>query len=103
MGLMLMTVPNVYLSFLARATHEAGDGLMGALATIFISRLFERRNVGGNAGLLMGIFTLGNMVGAQLFSPLGYSLGLQFPFLIAGGLMVLDCGFGYIVFKKVAY
>lgn len=103
LGLMLMTVPNVYFSFLARAAHETGDGLMGALVTIFISRLFERRNIGGNAGLLMGAFTLGSMVGAQLFSPLGYSLGLQFPFLITGALLVLDCGFGYIVFKKVAY
>jgi MFS family permease len=102
-GLMLMTVPNVYLSFLARATHEAGDGLMAALVTVFIARLFARRNIGGNAGLLQAVFTLGHVVGAQIFSPLGYSLGLQVPFLIAGAILVLDCGFAYIVFRKLSY
>ncbi len=102
-GLMLMTVPNVYFSFLARVAHEAGDGTMAALVTIFISRLFAKRNIGGNSGLLTAVFTLGNMAGAQIFSPLGYSLGLNVPFLIAGGLLVLDCAFAYVLFKKLAF
>ena len=102
-GLMLMTVPNVYLSFLARVAHEAGDGTMAALATILISRLFAKRNIGGNSGLLQAVFTLGSMAGAQIFSPLGYSLGLRVPFLIAGGLLVADCVFAYFLFKKLAY
>ncbi len=102
-GLMLMTVPNVYLSFLARVAHEAGDGTMAALVTIFISRLFAKRNIGGNSGLLTAVFTLGNMAGAQIFSPMGYSLGLQVPFLVAGGLLVVDCAFAYLLFKKLAY
>jgi MFS family permease len=102
-GLMLMVVPNVYLSFMARVVHEAGDGLMAALVTIFISRLFARRNIGGNAGLLQAIFTLGHMAGAEIFAPLGYGLGLRIPFLIAGALLILDCGFAFLLFRKLPY
>lgn len=102
-GMMLMTVPNVYVSWVARAMHEAGDGTMAALVTIFISRLFVRRNIGGNAGMLQAIFTLGGMAGAQLFAPMGYGWGLSVPFLVAGGLVVADCGFAYLVFRKLSF
>jgi len=47
--------------------------------------------------------TLGHMVGALIFSPLGQNIGLQYPFLISGSLLVLNTGFAYFVFKKVQY
>ncbi len=102
-GLALMILPNVYLSFLARVLHETGDGMMAVVIIVFISRLFERRNIGGNAGLLQAIFTLGHVAGAQIFSPMGYSLGLRVPFIVAGAILVLDCAFAYIVFRKLSY
>ncbi len=103
LGLALMATANVYLSFFFRAVHEVGDGMLSALVVLFISRLFAQRTIGGSSGLLLAIQTLGNMVGSLVFSPLGYNIGLQYPFLIAGGLLVMNSGFAYFVFKREKY
>lgn len=63
-----------------RALHEAGDGLVGALTILVISRLFAKRSVGGSAGLILALQTAGQTVGALAFSSLGFRLGLQAPF-----------------------
>ena len=102
-GLLLMVNRSVFLSFLFRIVHEIGDGAMGALNVLFISRLFEKRSIGGSSGILVAIMTLGNMVGALLFSPLGYKAGLQYPFLLAGLLLVANAGFGYFIFGREEY
>jgi MFS family permease len=94
LGLVLMVQSDVRLSFLFRVVHEAGDGLMGALVLLTISRLFEKRTIGGSAGLLMSLQTMGQMTGAMVFSSLGYRAGLQYPFLLAGALLVANAVFG---------
>jgi len=94
LGLVLMVQDDVRLSFLFRFVHEAGDGLMGALVLLTISRLFEKRTIGGSAGLLMAIQTGGLMTGALVFSSLGYRAGLQYPFYVAGILLVANAAFG---------
>jgi MFS family permease len=102
-GLILMVNNNVYLSFFFRVCHEIGDGFLGALIVLYISRLFEKRSIGGSSGVLLATMTLGHMVGALIFSPLGQNTGLQIPFLISGSLLVLNTGFAYIVFRKIQY
>jgi MFS family permease len=93
-GLALMVQSDVRLSFLFRVVHECGDGLMGALVLLVISRLFEKRTIGGSAGLLMTIQTAGLMTGAVTFSSIGFRAGLQYPFYIAGALLAADAVFG---------
>jgi MFS family permease len=93
-GLVLMVQGDVRLSFVFRVVHEAGDGLMGALVLLTISRLFERRTIGGSAGLLLTIQTAGLMTGAIIFPSIGFRAGLQYPFYIAGALLVANALFG---------
>jgi len=102
-GHIFMVNNNVYLSFFFRVVHEIGDGFLGALVILYISRLFEKRSIGGSSGILLATMTLGHMVGALIFSPLGQNVGLQYPFLISGSLLVLNTAFTFIVFKKVRY
>jgi OHS family lactose permease-like MFS transporter len=94
LGLVLMVQSDIRLSFLFRFVHEAGDGLMGALVLLTISRLFEKRTIGGSAGLLMSLQTMGQMTGAVVFSSLGFRAGLQYPFFLAGALLVANAVFG---------
>jgi MFS family permease len=94
LGQVLMVQDDVRLSLAFRFIHEAGDGLMGALVLLTISRLFEKRTIGGSAGLLMSIQTVGLMTGAVAFSSLGYRAGLQYPFFVSGALLVADAVFG---------
>jgi len=102
-GHIFMVNNNVYISFFFRVVHEIGDGFLGALVVVYISRLFEKRSIGGSSGILLATMTLGHMVGALVFSPLGQNVGLQYPFLISGSLLVLNTGFAYFVFRKVQY
>lgn len=102
-GLVLMVNANVYVSLAFRVVHEIGDGALGALLTLFTSRLFEKRTIGGSAGLISAISSLGQMAGALIFSPLGYRYGLQYPFLISGGLLVLNAGYGALIFRRLEY
>jgi len=102
-GLMLMANHNLALSFLFRLVHEAGDGLLGALVVLFISRLFERRSIGGSSAVLQTVMTCGHMVGALVFSSLGFRFGLVYPFLAAGGLLIADSAFGYYCFRRAEY
>jgi MFS family permease len=93
-GLVLMTVGDVRLSFLFRFLHEGGDGLMGAFAVLTISRLFERRTVGGGAGILSALQTSGHMAGSLAFSWLGFRAGFQVPMIVAGAILLANAAFG---------
>jgi predicted MFS family arabinose efflux permease len=102
-GLALMVNTNVYISFAFRVIHEIGDGIMGALIILFISRLFERKSIGGSSGILMSIMVLGHATGAMIYSPLGYRFGLQYPFIISGSLLLANALFGAFIFKRENY
>jgi len=102
-GQILMINPNVYASLFFRIIHEIGDGLMGALIFLFISRLFQKESIGGSSGILLAMMTLGHMLGAQIFAPIGYKLGLSYPFIISGFLLIANSLYGYFVFKKIPY
>jgi MFS family permease len=94
LGLILMTVGGVGPAFLFRFLHEGGDGLMGALAILTMSRLFESKTIGGSAGLLMALQTSGHIAGSLFFPWLGFRAGLQVPMIVAGAILLADAVFG---------
>ncbi len=102
-GLILMVQPNVYVSFFFRVLHEIGDGGLGVLITLSISKLFDRRSIGGSAGFLIAIQIMGQMVGSLVYAPLGYHYGLQYPFFISGALLLADALFGFFILKHLEY
>ncbi len=102
-GHFLMVNRIVPVSFLFRVLHEIGDGILGVLIVLYISRLFQRKSIGGSSGMLMTIMVSGHMVGALVFSSIGYSFGLQYPFLVSGLILILNSVFGIYVFKKQSY
>ncbi len=93
-GLILMTVGDVRLSFVFRFIHEGGDGLMGAFAVLAISRLFEKKTIGGSAGILTALQTSGHMAGSFAFSWLGFRAGLHVPMIAAGAILLANAAFG---------
>jgi MFS family permease len=102
-GLALMVNRSLPLSFAFRLVHEVGDGLLGALVVLFISRLFERESIGGSSAVLQTVMTCGHMVGALVFSTLGFRFGLAYPFLIAGALLIADAAFSFYCFHRAEY
>lgn len=103
LGHVLMVHRSVSVSFFFRVVHELGDGFLAALIFVFISRLFEKENIGGSSGILLAVMTLGHMVGALVFSPIGYSAGLQYPFIISGLFLIANTAFGIYVFRTERY
>ena len=102
-GLMLMTLPPPALSFGFRVVHEAGDGALSVLIAVFISRLFAKQSIGGSAGLVLSVQILGQMVGGLLLTPLGFRYGLAIPFLVGGGLLIVNAVFGALIFRRIPY
>jgi MFS family permease len=102
-GHILMVNTNIFVSVFFRVIHEIGDGLLGALVFLFISRLFQKKSIGGSSGILLAVMTLGHMVGALIFSSLGYKIGLQYPFIVSGVLTIANSCFGFFVFRKIPY
>lgn len=100
LGLILMTVGDLRLSFLFRFIHEGGDGLMGAFAILTMSRLFETKTIGGSAGILLALQTTGHMAGSLLFSWMGFRAGLQVPMIVAGLVLLANAAFGLYAVPK---
>lgn len=100
LGLILMTVGDLRLSFLFRFIHEGGDGLMGTFAILTISRLFETKTIGGSAGILMALQTTGHMAGSLLFAWMGFRAGLQVPMIVAGLVLLANAAFGLYALPK---
>lgn len=102
-GLILSTAGPVGLSLGFRFVHDFGDGATGALVVLTISRLFEKKSVGGSAALVLAVQILAKMFGAMTLAPLGFRYGLQWPFLVAGALLLLDAAYGAVIFKRLEY
>ena len=102
-GLALMVIPVLPLSFGFRVIHEVGDGFLGALVVLFISRLFEKDSIGGSSALLLAVMTTGQMAGSLIFSSMGYRFGLIYPFIAAGSLLTLNAGFARFCFRRAEY
>jgi MFS family permease len=102
-GLALMVIPSLPVSFGFRVMHEIGDGFLGALVVLFISRLFEKESIGGSSGLLITVMTTGQMVGALVFSSMGFRFGLAYPFIVSGSLLVANGGLARFCFRRAEY
>jgi predicted MFS family arabinose efflux permease len=100
LGLVLMTRGDVRLSFLFRFIHEGGDGLMGAFAVLYISRLFEKKTIGGSAGILTALQTSGHMAGTLAFSWLGFRAGLHVPMVVAGVILLGNAAFSLVALPR---
>ena len=103
LGHVFMVIPVVGLSFAFRIVHEIGDGFIGALNVLFISRLFEKKSIGGSSGLFGAVVAIGNMIGALVFSSIGYKIGLQYPFIISGVLLLANVALTRYVFSRETY
>lgn len=103
LGLILMVNKNIYVSFLFRILHELGDGLIGAAVVLYMSRLFEKKNIGGSSGMLLMIMTCGHIIGSLAFSFLGFHVGLHLPFIVAGCLLILNTFYANYVFRVENY
>jgi MFS family permease len=102
-GHMLMILGDVRLSFFFRVVHEIGDGLMGALVFLYIAGLFDRRNIGGGAGIILSVQTAGHMTGSLVFPALGQHFGLPAVFLVSGALLLANAVLGSFVFRNDRY
>jgi MFS family permease len=100
LGLILMTRGDVRFSFLFRFMHEAGDGLMGAFVVLTISRLFEKKTIGGSAGILTALQTSGHMAGTLAFSWLGFRAGLHVPMVVAGAILLANAAFSLVALPR---
>ena len=100
LGLILMTVGDVRLSFVFRFLHEGGDGLTGAMAILTMSRLFEKKTIGGSAGILTALQTSGHIAGSLFFSWLGFRAGLQVPMIVAGAILLGNAVFGLVAVPR---
>jgi MFS family permease len=103
LGLVLMTVGDIRLSLAFRFVHDFGDGAAGVLIALYTSRLFESRSIGGSAAFLLAVQITAKMLGAMVLTPLGFRFGLQWPFWIAGGLLLLDAAYGAVIFRRIEY
>ncbi|MDD8025806.1 MAG: MFS transporter [Acidobacteriota bacterium] len=102
-GLILMTFGGVYISLAFRLIHDFGDGAAGVLIALYTSRLFEKQSIGGSAALVLAVQILAKMLGAMILTPLGFRYGLQWPFWVAGGLLLADAVYGAVIFKRIEY
>jgi len=103
LGHLLMVIPVLPLSFASRVVHEMGDGFMGALIVLYISKLFQQRSIGGSSGILLAVMTTGHMVGSIVFSSIGHRFGLHLPFLISGVLLIGNALYGTWLFRSQHY
>ena len=84
LGHILMVQPPLGWSFIWRAIHWLGDGLILMETYTTVSRLFHVDRIGGNAGLISLATTLGVFAGSLLYGPMGAAWGYQWPLIISG-------------------
>lgn len=84
-----MVTADPLVSFAFRAVHGVGDGIVGILIYTTVGRLFHVERIGGNAGLILLVATLGAATGALLYGALAGAWGNGAPLTVAGLSTVL--------------
>ncbi len=100
-GHILMTYPHLAWSFAWRAVHGLGDGLILMETYTTIARLFHVDRVGGHAGLISLVTTLGVFTGSLIFGPLGARWGYQWPLIISGAISLALIPWAYLGLRSV--
>jgi len=88
-GQMVMTIPIVWVSLLARMTHGFGDSLVFMVGFVGVGRLFHIKNVGGSDGFILMVTQLSSFIAAIAFGPLGEMYGYGFPLFMSGLIMLI--------------
>ena len=83
-GHILMTINKPIISGLFRIWHEIGDAAMFFFIYYGITKLFDLKRIGGNAGIFSLTSTMGAAIGAIVFGPLGAYHGYSIPLIISG-------------------
>jgi MFS family permease len=84
LGHIFMTYPSLPWSFVWRAVHGIGDGLIMMLTYTTIAKLFHVDRVGGNSGVILLVCTLGTFSGSLIYGPLGAHFGYHLPLVVSG-------------------
>ena len=80
----LMSVNDVYLSFLFRVGHEIGDGFVFLAFYYGIPKIFHVRTIGGCAAFISLWMGIGTFLSTMLFGYIGDHYGNQWPLIISG-------------------
>ena len=102
LGHIFMTYPQLVWSFVWRGVHGLGDGLILMETYTTIARLFHVDRVGGHAGLISLVTTLGVFTGSLIFGPLGAHWGYHWPLIISGCLALALLPWAYVGLKTVS-
>jgi predicted MFS family arabinose efflux permease len=95
----LMTIPQVHISFLFRAAHEVGDGIQRVSLFFWLRRKFKAGRLGGDSGIFFVIMTLGEFTGSIIYGPIGFAYGYSMP-LVISGITTMICAGMFYVFKR---
>jgi MFS family permease len=95
----LMTVPDPFFSFLFRAIHEFGDGMIEISFFLWVSRRFQVERVAGNVSIIMTAMLISQVIGSVFFGWLGSSYGYHLPLIVSGATSVF-AGVLFMVFGK---
>jgi MFS family permease len=99
-GHILMTHPSLLWSFIWRAVHGLGDGLILMETYTTIARLFHVDRIGGNSSLISLTTTLGLFAGSLIFGPLGAAYGYQMPLIISGAVSLALVPVAYVGLRE---
>ncbi len=97
----LMTMPNVYVSFLFRAIHEAGDGIQRVSVFFWLRKKFSQSRLGGDSGIFFVIMTLGEFTGAIIYGPTGFAYGYSMPLILSGMTTIICAGLFYVLKRRL--
>ncbi len=95
----LMTIPQVHVSFLFRAIHEVGDGIAAVSLLFWLGRKFRRSRLGGDSGIFYVIMSIGGFAGSIFYGPMGFAYGYSMP-LIMSGIATIICAGLFMVLKR---
>jgi len=96
--LLMAIAPTLLLLFIARLISGI-TGATYATAAAYLADISEKGRRSSNFGLIGAAFGIGFVLGPMLGGLLG-EFGLRMPFLIAGGLALVNALFGFFVLKE---
>jgi DHA1 family tetracycline resistance protein-like MFS transporter len=96
--LLMAIAPTIFLLFLARIVSGI-TGATFATANAFLADTSERGDRSRNFGLVGAAFGVGFVIGPAIGGLLG-EYGIRVPFLVAGGLALLNALFGLLVLPE---
>ncbi|MBM4295261.1 MAG: MFS transporter [Deltaproteobacteria bacterium] len=100
LGHILMTYPSLSWSFIWRAIHGFGDGLILMETYTTIARLFHADRIGGHSSLISLTTTLGVLAGSLTFGPLGAAYGYHLPLIVSGVISLALLPLAYAGLKE---